>query len=245
MPEYSKQKIERVICDLKKKGYSILKSKKCENLANKALLEYKSIMQTHDLNAQKALFSLNELQTGAWRKTAIGSQNGLGDPISQVLQSTYVSETSPSFSAIRQCAKELIMLRNRLSNLPDDFGSSPERDHYWNAVRIHHYPCGGGHMQKHRDTHFSEKIKNHTNTFIQVAMNLSIKGRDFNAGGLYVYDRSDKAVCLEDHQACGNIVVFDGRLEHEVKDVDLDQVLNWQSPKGRVALYSNLYSYSN
>ena len=106
--------------------------------------------------------------------------------------------------------------------MDDNFGSIVgfKTGTYWNASRIHHYPCGGGHMAEHADTHFPSILSKASIPFVQVAVLLSDRNTDFRNGGGFIIDRS---------------------LKHGVEEIDLDQVLDWSSTKGRIALFSNLY----
>lgn len=205
--------------------------------------EYLDIMQTLPLHSQNERFDLENLKEGPWRKTAIGGTNGLGENISQVMQTTYFSEADTKYRYISNAAKKLIKIRNFLSGLPTEFGTNPRSDKFWNAVRIHHYPSGGGHMQKHRDTHFSIALENQGHTYAQVCMLLSSKSIHFDFGGFNVFDKQNNRHELEHLDGVGRIIIFDGRLNHNVEDVDNHKVLDWGSASGRIALFVSLYEY--
>ena len=51
-------------------------------------------------------------------------------------------------------------MRNSLTLMNAEYGSSLGLDEFWNACRIHHYPQGGGHMAIHRDTLLPALLKN-------------------------------------------------------------------------------------
>jgi hypothetical protein len=52
----------------------------------------------------------------------------------------------------------MIVVRNKSMRVNASFGEQPERDRFWNACRVHHYPRGGGFMVAHKDTHFPAAI---------------------------------------------------------------------------------------
>lgn len=121
----------------------------------------------------------------------------MGENISQVLQTTYFSENTFSHSDISDAAKILIKVRNFLSGLPENFGSNPRLDGFLNAIRVHHYPSGGGHMQKHRDNYFSNALESKSNAYAQVCMLLSNKSTHFDTGCFSVFDKHDNRHELE------------------------------------------------
>ena len=77
--------------------------------------------------------------------------------------------------------------------------------------------------------------------FVQVAVLLSDRNTDFRNGGGFIIDRNNKKVLFENDKSMGAAIIFDGSLKHGVEEIDLDQVLDWSSTKGRIALFSNLY----
>ena len=146
------KKIKR---DIKKNGYCIIPEFIDLDSAKKIRSIYFNILKSCPLHSQYDTFHFEDLKLDPWRKTAVGSSNGLGTRISQVLQTTYVGETFfPRNSTIYKVIHKIITLRNLLTNVEPDFGSNPKENRYWNALRFHHYPCGGGHMSQHRDSHF-------------------------------------------------------------------------------------------
>ena len=102
-------------------------------------------MKKNDLHAQSEAFTPIEILDLAWRKTAVGSGNGVGEQYSQVLQTTYLPiNESVLFKNLHYCMKAAIQLRNLLTNMDEDFGVNNyfESGTYWNASRVHHYPSG-------------------------------------------------------------------------------------------------------
>ena len=52
--------------------------------------------------------------------------------------------------------------------------------------------------------------------------------------------RSRNKIIIEDESSIGSIVIFDGSLKHGVEDIDPHLILEWQSSKDRISLFSNL-----
>jgi len=117
----------------------------------------------------------------------------------------------------------------------------PDRDGFWNACRIHHYPRGGSFMASHRDTYFPLALEKAGHPFLQVMMVLSERERDFFTGGGYIIDRHGKKTFFEDQGSFGKVVSFDGNIVHGVEDVDGDQIIDFTLSSGRIAAFVNLY----
>ena len=234
-----KTKIE---IDIKNNGYCIIPKFINVEYAKEIRKKYYEILKTSSLHSQDEKFHFEDLKLRPWRKTAVGSSNGLGTRISQVLQTTYIGENFfPTDSIIYLTLQKLINLRNILTNIRQDFGSNPNYDGYWNALRFHHYPSGGGHMSQHHDSHFPKILAKSKISFIQLSLCLSNKGEHFKKGGGYVIDKANKKIYVENEDSLGSLVIFDGSYDHGVEDIDGDKVLDWTNPFGRISLFSNLY----
>ncbi len=77
--------------------------------------------------------------------------------------------------------------------------------------------------------------------FYQVMVPLSVKGRDFQEGGGVVVTRSGERLNTDDVAGLGSVVVFDGRIQHGVEDVDPSAILDFGDDGGRLAAFANLY----
>jgi len=203
--------------------------------------EYLSIFRGLALHPPSQKFKVGDLKTSPWRKLAIGSTNGLGQNYAQLLQTTYFPESDSKYPSLTRLWSLLRVLRNELSDLDPIFGSDATRDGFWNACRIHHYPIGGGFMVEHRDTHFPSILESNRLPFLQVMMLLSNRVVDFSTGGGYVIGRDDKIIDLESESAIGTIVIFDGSVRHGVNDTDKHEILSFDSSRGRIAAFINLY----
>jgi len=107
----------------------------------------------------------------------------------------YFDPRDSRFPQLGSLFQLMLGVRNQLMRVRADFGSDPEKDRFWNACRIHHYPRGGGFMAMHKDTHFPQLIESHLGKpFYQVAVLLSQKNEHFHSGGGFVVDSSGKKI---------------------------------------------------
>ena len=228
---------------LNSSGYSIIRDAEVERTSVQARAEYDHCLRTSKLHATREKFHYSALAKEPWRKLAIGSSNGLGDPYAQNLQSIYFDAGDKNYPALGSLFSEMILIRNRLMGVDPAFGSEPERHRFWNACRVHHYPRGGGFMATHRDTHFPQIISAQIGKpFYQVCVLLSRKNIDFFSGGGVIYNGARERIDLEIQGGFGSLILFDGRTYHGVEDVDLDQVIDFSRADGRLAAFVNLYS---
>jgi hypothetical protein len=229
--------------ELNRCGYLIIKDSGIEQKSQDARSEYLRCLQQSKLHATRERFHYSVLSKQPWRKLAIGSANGLGDPYAQNLQSIYFDADDPNYAALGSLFKTMILIRNRLMGVDASFGSNPDQDRFWNACRVHHYPRGGGFMATHKDTHFPQVIGAQIGKpFYQVCVLLSRKNADFFTGGGVIFDNEKQKIDLETEGGFGSLILFDGRTYHGVEDVDLDQVIDFSRSDGRLAAFVNLYS---
>jgi hypothetical protein len=222
-------------------GFVIEVDNEIVELSQGARIEYLNAMPCLSVHAPRESFSPKDLESGPWRKLAIGSVNGVGDPYAQMLSTTYFHERNSGTPFLNALFSALISTRNRITGIREDFGSEPDRDGFWNACRIHHYPRGGGFMVEHNDTHFPSVLTSSGVPFLQVMALLSSKEVDFHTGGSFFTDRNGIRTYVEDDSPLGAVVMFDGSIRHGVEDVDPDQVLDFNLASGRIAAFVNLY----
>ena len=222
-------------------GFVIEVDTEIVELSQGARIEYLDLMPSLQVHAPRESFSPKDLERGPWRKLAIGSVNGVGDPYAQMLATTYFQERNPGTPYLNTLFSALISTRNRILGIREDFGSEPDRDGFWNACRIHHYPRGGGFMVEHSDTHFPSVLKSSGVPFLQVMALLSVKKVDFHTGGSFIINSDGIRTNVEDDSPLGAVVMFDGSIRHGVEDVDPDQVLDFKLVSGRIAAFVNLY----
>jgi hypothetical protein len=236
---------QQVDDELGRSGYLVIKDADITAASSDARTEYDRCLQRSKVHAPRERFHYNSLHGEPWRKLAIGSSNGLGNPYAQNLQSIYFDANDENYPALGALFRFMIAVRNRLMRLDASFGDNPERDRFWNACRVHHYPRGGGFMAMHKDTHFPGVISAQIGKpFYQVSVLLSRKHIDFCSGGGFVINNRDEKIDLEAEGGFGSLILFDGRTYHGVEDVDLDKIIDFSRPDGRLAAFVNLYSIS-
>jgi hypothetical protein len=229
--------------ELDQHGYLIVRDTEIERTCLEAREEYLRCLHKSKLHATRERFHYTVLSREPWRKLAIGSANGLGDPYAQNLQSIYFASDDRNYPALGSLFNTMLLIRNRLMGVDPSFGSNPEQDRFWNACRVHHYPRGGGFMATHKDTHFPQVIGARIGKpFYQVCVLLSRKEIDFFSGGGVIYDNEKNKIDLETAGGFGSLILFDGRTYHGVEDVDLDQIIDFSRSDGRLAAFVNLYS---
>lgn len=232
--------------ELQNKGFCVLKDRDFYDTIANARNEYLDLFRQLPLHAPREKFTPTHLHNNPWRKLAVGSRNGLGEAYAQFLQTVYFHEHYNQFPNLKTLFSKMIQMRNDLLNLPVDFGSCPERDLFWNACRVHHYPCGGGFMMAHKDTHFPKALEKSGFPFLQIMVPLSIRGEDFKTGGGFLVPKdSQEKHYFETPESFGDIVLFDGgQITHGVDDVDGEEVIDFQSCTGRFAAFVNVYNFN-
>ena len=233
--------IEGVSHQIKNNGFIVKVDNGIVELCQGARTEYLTAMPFLKVHAPRESFSPRDLERGPWRKLAIGSVNGVGEPYPQMLATTYFDERNSGTPFLNALFSALISGRNRILGIRENFGCEPDRDGYWNACRIHHYPRGGGFMGEHKDTHFPSVQKSSGVPYLQVMALLSTKKVDFQTGGSFLINRVGIRTNAEDDFPFGAIVIFDGSISHGVEDVDPDQVLDFNLESGRIAAFASLY----
>jgi hypothetical protein len=241
LPAELRGRISAIREEVVEKGYAALRQSEIQQIVVAARAEYLAAITSLPLHAQAERFHPADLRTAPWRKIAIGGTNGLGESYAQFLLTTYFGEGATAFPRLSALFATLIELRNALTDMPSDFGSVAERDTFWNACRVHHYPRGGGFMSAHRDTHFPAVLKDRGLPFLQVMACLSKRGEDFFSGGGFVRDRRDTYVSTDTEDSMGSIVLFDGSIVHGVDTVDPDKIPDFTVTSGRIAAFVNLY----
>jgi hypothetical protein len=225
--------------ELETTGYVILKPPGFYELIKAARADYDKAFKICDLQPPKKKFHYLDLPKNPWRKQAIGSKNGVGEAYAQILQTIYFDINQTAYPALKTLFKLMALLRNQLMRVADDFADNPEKDRFWNACRVHHYPQGGGFMMTHHDTYFPVQLGDLP--FYQILVPLSEKGKDFSEGGGIVINKNGVKINTDELGGMGSMVIFDGRIQHGVDDVDPHEIMDFKSNKGRLAAFVGLY----
>lgn len=233
---------ENVFGDIRNQGYSIVENFLTTDELSKARGEYFACMDQCRPHPQGEPFRPIELNGSPWRKFAVGSKTGSGEPYSQVLQTTYIAQRDKTYPQLTKIFNHMIRIRNEMTGMSLDFGADLSSDDFWNACRLHHYPRGGGHMASHRDTLFPRLLSEFEFPFMQMMVTLSNRGEDFFNGGGYVYNKAGEKIFFETEKNAGSLIFFNGETVHGVEDVDPDELLDMNEKKGRIAIFVNLYA---
>lgn len=220
-------------------AYSVVRPRGFTELCEAARQDWLQAMERTEMQPPRKSFSYPDLKKGPWRKLAISSTNGIGEPYAQFLQSMYFDHHRSEYKNLNKLFKFVIEFRNRLMDVRPDFAEDPDRDGFWNACRVHHYPSGGGFMVLHRDTYFPVALGEYA--FYQLLVPFSVKGRDFNTGGGVVIDKNGVKHNTDELGGMGSILVYDGRTLHGVEDVDPEEIVDFHSPRGRLSVVCNPY----
>lgn len=164
----------------------------------------------------------------------VGSKN-----VFRVMRTFFNPIWAPDTYGMRDIFVRLSRFRNRLYDLHENFAIEKIEDQMWTAARVHQYPVGGGCMAMHHDylpAHASESLR----AYAQVYLPMTQKGVDFQTGGAFIM-QDDKVVHYEDACRLGDVLVYDGRIEHGVSDVDPLRLLDLDKFGGRIAAFVTLY----
>lgn len=141
--------------------------------------------------------------------------------------------------------KELAKLRNILYKLPENYAISDTQDDLWTHSRIQHYPRGGGFLCSHQDQQaFQNVAQSGFESYIQVLLMMSDKGKHFEKGGGYMVHEG-KRVILEDFSQIGDIAIYNGQTLHGVEAIDRHRSFHHLEAKGRFSGLVTFYRTPN
>jgi hypothetical protein len=129
------------------------------------------------------------------------------------------------FDLHRQFA-DIYHIKNLISGFPKDHFLGPPYTDFVSRIAIHHYPTGGGFLTAHADP-----VGNHQ--VVVPTLQLSVKGRDFERGGLFVLDAENRRTYVDDRTDIGDLVLFNASLVHGVEAVDEGAEPQWLDIRGR------------
>ena len=172
-----------------------------------------------------------------FQKLSIGSARHGGVDRPRFMRTIYNPIWSDDIYGLRSAFVRLAKVRNLLAGQPIDFAIHEAEGGMWTAARMHHFPRGGGFMVGHRDTVLPAMYKTQgLDTYFQLLLIMSKKGRDFQTGGGFV-ELGGERVIYEDYCEPGDIVIYDATTMHGVADIDVQEPFRQDSLAGR---YSGL-----
>ena len=100
-------------------------------------------------------------------------------------------------------------------------------------------------MASHKDLRAENVVKSlkiKKMSYIQVLFFLSKKNTDFKTGGGFIV-KNNKRIIHDDHANSGDIIIYNGKVEHGVQTIDQDEVPNdnFKKLRGRFVLLCNFY----
>ena len=142
---------------------------------------------------------------------------------------------------VHHIGRKFCKLRNVIQGYPEEFAIDSIQDDLWTALRLQHYPSGGGFFSAHKDV-VLEKTTMETGLkqFNQFLLLLTTKGEHFTRGGAFIYD-NDKKIDLEGVATGGDVIIYNGTNEHGVDDIDPHVTPNTNTTSGRLVLINSLY----
>ncbi len=123
--------------------------------------------------------------------------------------------------------KKLHQFRNLVQGSHENFGLEFNEGHYGIYISTSLYPCSSGHLIKHKDGHGVKRI-------VHYMIPYTFKGTHYDEGGLYLEDRKGSLIDVDSNVNEGDIIFFDGLINHEVKKI---KSKNIEAP-GRLASFA-------
>ncbi len=180
-----------------------------------------------------------------FQKLSVGGAQGYGVYRPRCIRTIYNPLWAEDTYLMRENFRILARTRNILYGLPVDFAVDTVDDEMWTAARIHHYPKGGGFLVSHKDNVVPRMQEERGYpAFYQLILVMTKKGVDFQEGGGFMV-LNDQRYYFESACEYGDIVVYDGRTEHGVGDIDPQEVFRHDSPEGRIVAFATLYKTMN
>lgn len=176
-----------------------------------------------------------------YQKLSVGGAQGYGVYRPRCIRTIYNPLWADDIFSMRDNFRHLARTRNMLYGLPIDFAVDTIDDGMWTAARLHHYPKGGGFLISHKDNVVPRMQEERGYpAFYQLILVLTKKGIDFQEGGGFMV-LDGQRYYFESECEYGDIVVYDGRTEHGVGDIDPQEVFRHDSPEGRLVAFATLY----
>jgi hypothetical protein len=177
-----------------------------------------------------------------FQKLVVGGTKGVNST-ARLLRMFYNPMFAEDIFGLREIFLRLTRFRNLLYGLPEDFTCSGIENGMWTASRINHYPRGGGFMATHMDVGTASVAANlGMEQYVQLLLLLTKKGEDFQEGGAYTIIDNEKYF-FEGECDLGDIVIYDGRVNHGVEDIDPMEMLDLSSFAGRHVAMVTLFKH--
>jgi hypothetical protein len=178
-----------------------------------------------------------------FQKLVIGGTHGVNS-VPRFVRMFYNPLMDEDIFGMHDIFRNLVRFRNLLYGLPADFTLSGIENGMWSATRIQHYPRGGGFMAPHSDTGTATVSRDAGLAgYVQVILIMSRKGIDFHTGGAYIDGIGGERFFFESDCNLGDVVIYDGRVNHGVEEVDALEPLDMSSIEGRLVGMATLFKH--
>lgn len=140
---------------------------------------------------------------------------------------------------------KLTRIQNYFYNLDANYGINEKKtkDGLFVAARFQHYPAGGGFLAPHTDKFAAKAAKQlGFNLYYNFLLLMTKKGKDYKEGGGFV-SKDNKIIMFEDIAEVGDIVVYNAKTIHGVKDVDSSLFPNRTTKDGRYIALTTLFKW--
>lgn len=146
----------------------------------------------------------------------LGQSNHLGfsaDTFQNLYRASDFYWNEPLNDDSRKIGERMNALRNLVLGKDPMYGLRFTDGRYGIFLTASYYPAGKGFMNMHRDTVSSSQM------LIHGLVPLTFKGTDYASGGVYIVDRAGERVDVDAVLKPGDVVYYDGYLEHAVEPI--------------------------
>ncbi len=160
----------------------------------------------------------------------------------RVLKAFYSPLWAEDVFGIHDVGRKYMLARNKILGLEPGYATDQiENSGIWSALRVQHYPRGGGFLVPHQDTVISTTQKwSGMKKFIQLLLPLSEKGIDYKKGGGFV-DVEGRRVLVDDQCVLGDMVMYSGLQVHGVQEIDPDMPFDMDVRFGRQVMMCSFF----
>jgi hypothetical protein len=196
-------------------------------------------------NAEGASSKIDGISSQIKSKIVIGGGSQQEYYVPRALQVIYNALESPDEFEAHSVFDRSIRFRNKLQNLVDTYCSRefPQANESFTALRFQFYPSGGGFFHRHRDVILERAQSSVFDAeFFQMVILMNGRGFGYEAGGAFVLNSRGDVIDIESNGIPGDLVIYDGRSEHGVADIDPHLALNFTSNRGKWSALISLYA---
>lgn len=177
-----------------------------------------------------------------FQKLVVGGTQGVNS-VPRFVRMFYNPLMDEDIFGMHESFRKMVRFRNLLYGLEPDFTLSGIEQGMWSATRIQHYPRGGGFMAPHTDVGTATVSREAgLSSYVQVILIMSRKGVDFQTGGAYI-DVAGERFFFESDCDLGDVVIYDGRINHGVEEIDALEPLDMSSFEGRLVAMATLFKH--